>query len=338
MKLHLLTLIAAVLSFAANAALAENVNVYSGRHYDTDLALYDQFTKETGIKVNLIEGKADELIERVANEGQFSPADVLITVDAGRLWRAEERGLFQPIQSEILSSRIPSHLQHPEGKWFGLSKRARVIIYRAAAGLPEGLSSYEDLAKPEFKGLVCVRTSSNIYNLSLMASIIERAGEAEAETWAKAVVDNFARPPQGNDTSQIRAVASGECELSIVNTYYVARFLGSEDEKLRKTAENVGVLFPNQETTGTHVNISGAGVLTHAPNRENAIKFIEFLSSDYAQKILAEGNNEYPAVASVAVSGPVASLGDFEEDQVNANVLGVNQPLAVKVFDRAGWK
>ncbi len=321
---------------AAPVPAEEVVNVYSARHYDTDLALYDRFTEATGVVVNLIEGSSDGLIERIVNEAEFSPADMLITVDAGRLWRAHEAGVFQPVQSEVLESRIPAHLRHPEGHWFGLSKRARVIVYNKEAGLPEGVDTYEDLADEGLRGRVCMRSSGNIYNLSLLASLIEHHGTQAAEEWASGVVANFARDPQGNDRAQIRAVASGECGASIANTYYIGRFLGSEDGEEQAVMDGIGVLFPNQDDRGAHVNISGAGVTRHAPNRDNAVKFLEYLTSEFAQRLFAEGNNEYPVHG--AATGPIAELGDFREDEVDANALGANQAVAVMAFDRAGWK
>lgn len=313
------------------------MNVYSSRHYDTDLALYKEFTEKTGIKVNRLEAGADALIERIRREGEFSPGDILITVDAGRLWRAEQAGVLAPISSDVLNKRLPENMRHPDGLWFGLSKRARVIIYNKAAGKPSALNTYADLARSEHKGKICVRSSSNIYNISLLASLIANEGEAAAETWTKGVVANFARRPQGNDTSQIAAVSSGECGLSIVNTYYLARFANSEDPASRKIFDGVGVIFPDQQLRGTHVNISGAGVLKHAPNRENAIRFIEYLTEEAAQGYFANGNNEYPAVPTVSTSSAVEALGSFKEDQLNVSALGANQSKAVQIFDRAGW-
>ena len=325
-----------LLLLVGTAAMAEEVNVYSARHYDTDLTLYERFTEQTGIDINLIEGNSDGLIERIRNEGELSPADMLITVDAGRLWRAHQQDVFQAVQSDVLAERIPAHLREPGGHWFGLSKRARVVVYNKAAGLPDGMARYEDLADERLRGTVCMRSSGNIYNLSLLGALIEHRGEAAAETWARGVVANFHRPPQGNDTAQLRAVAAGECGISIANTYYIGRLLGSENADDRGVANALGVLFPNQDDRGAHVNVSGAGVAKHAPNRANAVKFLEYLVSDFAQRLFAEGNNEYPVVGDA--SGPIASLGTFKEDAVNAAVLGANQAQAVRVFDRAGWQ
>ena len=320
---------------SAGLAQAQEVNVYSSRHYDTDLELYDAFTEQTGIEVNLIEGDADELIERITAEGANSPADVLITVDAGRLWRAEQAGLFQPVESEVLESRVPEHLRHPDGLWFGLSKRARVIVYNVDNGRPEGLETYEDLTDPAYEGMVCTRSSSNIYSQSLLASVIAAHGEDEAQAWAEGLVENFAREPQGNDTAQIEAVAAGECELAIVNTYYVGRLLGSDDPQDVAVGEKIGIIFPNQDDRGTHVNLSGGGVLATAPNPDAAVRFLEYLVSDEAQRIFAEGNNEYPVVPDVDVSGPIAQFGDFKEDELNASVLGENNPTAVQVASQS---
>ncbi|MEM6709319.1 MAG: Fe(3+) ABC transporter substrate-binding protein [Pseudomonadota bacterium] len=312
------------------------VNVYSSRHYDTDLALYENFEARTGIRVNLIEAGADQLIERIRTEGEYSPADVLITVDAGRLWRAEQAGILSPAQSDVLEARVPAHLRHPDGLWFGLSKRARVIIHNVDDELTP-LSTYADLANPVHAGKLCVRSSSNIYNISLLASRIARDGEAAAERWTEGVVANFARPPQSNDTGQIKAVASGDCGLSIVNSYYLARFAASSNAADKALFSRVRVVFPDQGGTGTHINISGAGIVRTAPNRAEALRFIEYLTETESQELFANGNHEYPIVAGVAPTSAVAALGAFEEDTINAAELGRNQALAVKVFDRAGW-
>ena len=329
---------ACLLALASGGAAAEEINVYSARHYDTDLTLYDNFTAQTGIEVNLIEGEADELIERIAAEGRNSPADVLITVDAGRLWRADRAGLFQPIRSIVLEARVPPHLRHPDGHWFGLSKRARVIFYDLAEGAPTGLDSYEDLAGPDFDGTVCIRSSSNIYNQSLMASIIAAHGEAGAETWAAGVVGHFARDPAGNDRAQIKSVVAGECDVAIANTYYWGQMIASDDAAEREVAAKVGILFPNQDGRGAHVNVSGGGVIAGAPNREGAIRFLEYLTGAEAQALFAEAANEYPIDPSVPLSGPIAEWGRFTEDTVNATQLGSNNPAAVRIFDRVGWR
>ena len=322
----------------AAAPVADNgeVNIYSARHYDTDLALYDEFTAETGIKVNRIEADSDALIERIESEGEFSPADVFITVDAGRLWRAEEAGILAPVESEVLSERLPEYLRHPDGLWFGLSTRARIIIYNKAAGVPEGLDTYADLADPKWKGDICIRSSSNIYNISLLSSIIAHEGAEGAQAWANGVVANFAREPQGNDSSQIESVAAGECRIAVVNSYYLARYAGG-DAGEKAMFDAIGVIFPDQDGRGTHINLSGAGVTVNAPNRDNAIKFLEYLTSETAQRYLADGNNEYPAAKGMQANSNVEQLGSFKPDTLNAAEIGRGQAKAVQIFDRAGW-
>jgi len=335
------TLAAAALALVAASGPAwaeEELNIYTSRHYQTDEAFYENFTKHTGIRINRIEGKDDALIERLRSEGRNSPADVLITVDAGRLWRAEQAGLFREVNSDVLNARIPAALRHPEGRWFGFSLRARLILYDKSRIEPGAIATYEDLADPRWKGQVCIRSSSNIYNLSLLGSMIASRGEAAAEAWAKGVVANFARDPQGGDTDQIRAVAAGECGIAVANSYYYARLLSSDKEEDRKVAEAVGVVFPNQGDRGTHVNISGAGVLKWAPHPDAAVRFLEYLASDEAQHIFADGNNEYPVVESVPVNKVLRDLGSFERDTLNVAEYGRNQPLAQMIFDRAGWK
>lgn len=318
----------------AAPAITGEVNIYTSRHYDTDLALYEDFTRTTGIKVNRIEADADALIERIQSEGEFSPADLFITVDAGRLWRAEEAGILAPVDSPVLKERIPASLRDPADRWFGLTTRARIIIYNKAKGKPEGLATYEDLASPAFRGRICMRSSSSVYNIALLASMIAHDGEAKAGAWAKGVVANFKRAPQGNDMSNIEAVAAGECDISLVNTYYLARF---DTPEKRKVLDAVGVIFPNQATTGTHINMSGAGVVTTAPNRENAVKFLEYLSSDSAQQYLANGNNEYPAARGVAPTSAVEALGTFRADTLGAAEIGKNEARAVELFNAARW-
>jgi iron(III) transport system substrate-binding protein len=333
--------IALALALLAGPAVAQEqvLNLYSSRHYQTDEALYANFTKTTGIKINRIEGGEDPLIERIRNEGARSPADVLITVDAGRLWRAEQLGLFQPVKSALLESRIPANLREPSGLWFGFSTRARVIAYNKAKVKPDEIRNYEDLADAKWKGRVCMRSSTNIYNLSLLGAMIDHLGEAKAEAWAKGVRTNLAVEPKGGDTDQLKNVAAGQCDVTISNQYYYARLLRSSKPDEREIGEKIGIVFPNQASWGTHVNISGAGVLKNAPHREAAIKFLEYLASDEAQRYFADGNNEWPAVASVKVENPVLNkLGQFKRDQLNVAVLGKNQPSSQKVYDRVAWK
>ena len=314
------------------------VNIYSSRHYDTDLRLYSDFTEQTGIKVNRIEAKSNALIERIKTEGEFSPADLLITVDAGVFWRAENEGVIQPISSDILEARIPSHLRHPDGLWYGLSKRARVIIYNKNKGRPDKLETYDDLAKSTHKGAICMRSSGNIYNISLLSSLIAHSGDKQAQEWAEGVVSNFARKPQSNDTGQIEAVAAGICDISVVNTYYLARFARSDDPQKQDVFNSLGIIFPNQEDRGTHVNISGAAVTANAPNKENAIRFMEYLTSESAQLYFADGNNEYPVIDLIDNVSAVQSLGTFDEDKLNVGELGENQARAIDVFDAVGWQ
>ena len=315
----------------------EVVNVYSARHYDTDDELIKQFTAETGIEVNIIEGKSDTLLARMTQEGDLSPADVFITVDAGRLRMAEDQGVFQPVRSKALEASLPASVRHPDGLWFGLTKRARVIV-ASKERVPADLElDYEDLVKPEWNGRVLIRSSANIYNQSLVASMIAAGGESGAEAWCRGLVANLARPPQGGDTDQIRAVAAGEGDVAIVNHYYLARLVGGKPED-REVADKVRVIFPNQDDRGTHVNICGAGVVKTAPNRENAIRFIEFLASEPAQRRFAEGNQEYPSMKNVPTSEILAGFGRFKADRLNASELGANNKKAVQVMDRVGWR
>ena len=337
MHLATLTLVLASL-FAANA-IAQDLNLYSSRHYQTDEALYSGFTKATGIKLNRIEAGEDPLIARIINEGAASPADVLVTVDAGRLWRAEQAGLFQPIQSKVLNERLPANMRTPDGQWFGFSARARVIVYNKLTVNPADVQNYEDLASAKLKGKVCTRSGSHIYNLSLMSALIEHLGEAKAEQWAKGVADNFARAPKGGDTDQITAVASGECGVAITNSYYYVRLMKSTKPEDQKVIAATGLIWPNQKSFGTHMNISGAGVIKTARNKDAAIKYLEYLTSEDAQTYFAEGNNEWPVVKGAALNNKaLASLGTFKMDTLNISALGKNQPAAQKIFDRVGYK
>lgn len=337
---QILAAVTAAAAFATTPVFAQGeLNLYSSRHYDTDELLYSNFEEQTGIKINRIQDGADKLIERIKAEGANSPADILLTVDAGRLWRADQAGLFQPVESEILETRIPDNLRHPDGHWFGLSQRIRVIFYDKSKVDPADIQTYEALADPKFKGMVCTRSSGNIYMLSLMASIIEAQGEEAAQKWAEGVYANRARDPQGGDTDQLRGIASGECAIAISNTYYFARALRKDVSGLdEKALEKIGWVFPNQQDRGAHSNISGAGVIATAPNRENAIKFIEYLASDKAQEYFSAGNDEYPVVPGVGLSDSVAELGVFKADDVNLNAFGENQPTAQRIYDRVGYK
>lgn len=329
------TLCSALLSTAHGQ---ENVlNLYSARHYQTDEALYEGFTKKTGIKINRIEGKEDELLERIKNEGANSPADVLITVDAARLAAAHEMGLFAPVKSKILESRIPAHLRADD--WFSFSTRARVIVYTKDSVKPEDVQNYADLANPKMKGKVCTRSGSHPYNLSLMASIIAHQGEAKAEEWAKGVVANFARAPKGGDTDQIKAVAAGECAVTISNTYYVARLMRSSKAEDIKMIEKVGIVWPDQKGNGAHINVSGGGMLKHAPHKQAAVKFLEYLAGDDAQRYFADGNNEWPVVAGLKISNPaLETLGKFKADTLPVGSLAMYRAKAQIIFDRAAYR
>ncbi len=331
--------IAIALAGASGLAYADgSVNVYSARHYDSDQAMYDAFTEQTGIEVNVLQGDSDQLIQRIKREGEASPADIMMTVDAGRLWRAEEEDIFAPVDSEVLNERLPESMRHPEGDWFGFSQRVRAIFYNPETIEPEQVDSYEKLADPSLKGKICIRSSNNIYNQSLLASMVEHHGEEGAEEWAQGVVDNMARDPEGGDRDQIKGVASGECDVAVANHYYYVRLLTSDDADEREAAESVQILFPNQDDRGAHVNVGGAGLVKGAPNHDNAVAFLEFLASDEAQELFAVGNHEFPVVEGVAVDEVLGSWGEFKKDEVNVSVLGENNPEAVKIFDRVGWR
>ena len=313
------------------------VNVYSARHYDVDDELYSLFKQQTGIDVNIIEGDSAALLERLRREGEQSPADLFVAVDAGRLHQAELEGIFDPVDSPVLTERIPENLRHPEGLWFGLTKRARVIVYAKDRVQADELSAYEDLADPKWKGRVLIRSSSNIYNQSLMGSMIAAHGEEKAEAWCRGLVANMARKPQGGDRDQVRAVAAGEGDVAVANSYYLAHMISGSPED-QEAASKVAVLFPNQGDRGTHVNISGAGVVKGAANRDNAIKFLEFLTSDAAQQIFAGGNKEYPVVTSTEPAPELVTFGSFKEDPVNASVFGAGNQQALMTMDRCGWR
>lgn len=333
------SLIALLLAAASFASTAEEkvLNLYSARHYQTDEALYSGFTRQTGITVRRIEGREDELIERIRNEGANSPADVLLTVDAARLAEAHEMGLFSPVKSPLLEARIPAHLRTSD--WFSFSIRARVIIYAKGAVKPDELRNYSDLANPRLKGKVCSRSGSHPYNLSLMASIIAHQGEAKAEEWARGVVANFARPPKGGDTDQIRAVAAGECAVALSNTYYLARLMRSDKPEDRQTIDRIAVVWPDQQGYGAHINVSGGGVLKTAPHRQAAVSFLEYLASDEAQRYFADGNNEWPVVTGVRVTNPaLEALGKFKADSLPVGSLAMYRAKAQVIFDRAGYR
>jgi len=328
-----IALLGAVAAVQAQAVL----NVYSARHYQTDEALYADFTKQTGIKINRLDGKEEELVERIKNEGASSPADVLITVDASRLAIADQAGLFQPVKSSVLEARVPQTLRTPN--WVAFSTRARVIAYNKAAVNGEWVQTYEDLANPRLEGQVCVRSGSHPYNVSLGAALIAHNGETKTEEWARGLVANFARAPKGGDTDQLKAVAAGECGVAISNSYYVARLMRSTKPADQEVMSKLTVVWPNQKTWGTHINVSGAGIVKSAPNREAAVKFLEYLASDSAQAHFADGNNEWPVVKTAKVKNPaLEALGDFRADNLPIGQLAATTVQAQKVFDRAGWR
>lgn len=319
------------------------LNLYSARHYQTDEALYANFTKATGVRINRVDADDAGILARLQSEGAASPADVILLVDAARLWRAESTGLFQPFKSAVLDSRIPANLRATDAgqgsAWYGLSTRARVIVYNKV-GVDRGdVSTYEALAQPKNKGKVCTRSGSHPYNLSLFGALMEHLGEPATEAWLKGVVANMARDPKGGDTDQIKAVASGECQIALTNSYYLARMMRSTKAEDRAVVEKIGVVFPNQASFGAHVNIAGAALAKHAPNRSNAIRFIEYLASDQAQVYFADGNNEWPAVANVKVSNPaLEALGKFKAETIPVGVVGRNQTKVQQMLDRVGYK
>lgn len=320
------------------SAVAAEVNVYSARQDALIVPLLEQFEEQSGIEVNLITGKAGALLSRIQSEGVASPADVLVTVDAGNLHRAKEAGVVQTIQSDVLQSRIPATLRDPAMQWVGLTKRARTIFYAEDRVDPTLLSTYEDLVDQQWEGRICIRSSSNVYNQSLVASLIEVHGEEATEAWSEGIVANMARKPTGGDTDQLRAVAAGQCDLAVSNTYYYGRLLDSDKPEDRQVVDTVKAFWANQDDRGTHINISGAVIAKHAPNYDAAVQLLEFMVSDAAQAYYAEINHEFPVVDSAAVSDTIQSLGTFKAHDLNLSILGENNKRAVMVMDRAGWQ
>lgn len=331
-------LTATILLLCSTQVLANEVNVYSAREEQLIKPLLDAFSKDTGIKVNLITGDDDPLLERLKREGENSPADVLITADAGRLHRAVENGSLQPVQSAKLNQAIPAHLRDAGNQWFGLTYRARVLFYNPATVKPTELTTYEDLADPKWKGRICVRSSGNIYNQSLLASMIAAKGAAAAEQWAQGLVANFARPPNGGDRDQIKAVASGQCDIAIANTYYYAQMLYGGDAAQKAAASKVKIVFPNQADRGTHINISGAGITASAKNKDNAIKLLEYMTLDDAQRWYSTTNGEYPVKRGIEASPELQSWGTFKSDALNLSALGKNNAQAVQIMDKVNWQ
>ena len=316
----------------------DEVNLYSARKQDLIQPLLDRFSQQTGVRVNLVTGKADELLKRLESEGINSPADLLLTVDAGNLHRAKEAGVTQAVTSETLAAAIPETYRDPEWHWLGLSLRARPILYVEGKVDPAELSTYEDLADPEWKGRICIRSSDNIYNQSLVASMIAADGVEATEAWAKGLVRNLARPPKGGDRDQISAAAAGQCDIAVANTYYLAAMLTSNDPADRASAEKLRVFWPNQDGRGVHVNVSGVALTRAAKNRDAAIKLIELLASDESQAWYAEVNGEYPVRPGIPMSDTLAAWGEFKADDLNLGRLGELNAEAVRLMDRAGWK
>ncbi|MFC5346206.1 extracellular solute-binding protein [Brevundimonas staleyi] len=315
------------------------LNLYTARHYDADKALYDRFTEETGIRVNLIEGNPDELIARMRSEGANSPADVFVAADAGALYRAQQAGLLQPTaDSTVLNERIPANLRAPEGQWFGFSRRARVVAYDQAKVRPEEIDTYEKLASPRFRGKLCVRSGDNVYNLSLMGALIEAWGPERARTWADGIVANMARQPEGGDRDQIRAIAAGVCEIALTNSYYFIRMANGDDAADRQVTQTVKLGFPSLNGQGAHVNVSGGGVAAHSPNRANAVRFLEFLANDQSQETVSRMNFEFPAVASVAAPAPVDAYANFTANPMSVATYGPRQGEARSIMSAAGWR
>lgn len=315
------------------------VNLYTARHYDSDLPLYERFTRETGIRINRIEGKADELVARMRAEGENSPADLFIAADAGALWRAQQAGLFQPVTSDTLTARIPANLREPDGHWYGTSRRARIVAYDPAKVRPEEVDDYADLATPRFRGRICVRSSDSVYNLSLVGALIEAWGRERADAWVRGVVANMARPPEGGDRDQIRAVAAGVCEVAITNSYYFIRMASGDDTGDRDIASRLRIAYPSLDGQGAHVNISGGGVMRHSPNRANAIRLLEFFASAEAQRHVSANNNEYPASPDVEAPPPVdAYAARLTAHPMSVVAFARHQPEAQAMMSAAGWR
>jgi iron(III) transport system substrate-binding protein len=315
-----------------------HVNVYSARHYDSDQRLYDAFEQESGVQVRVLPAAGEQLLERLRVEGDQTEADLIVAADAGNLWRLQDAGLLQAVTTPALEAGVPARLHDPQGFWWGFSKRARVIVYRKGVVDPATLTSMDDLAAPRFHGQVCARSSSNVYNLSMLSARIERLGADNARDWSRGVRENFARDPQGGDTQQIEAVAAGECQVAISNHYYLLRMINSQDPAQRAVADKVGLVFPDQAGAGTHVNISGAGVSAYAQRKTEAVQLLEFLVSDGAQRMLAPLNEEYPIRREIEPTQALAALGTFKEEDVPLAALGQHQAEAARIFEEVGWR
>ena len=346
LKKHIFTTCAIVLACTAAVAQDQSVNIYSARHYPTDEALYSNFTKATGIKINRVDADDAGILARLKAEGTASPADVILLVDATRLWKGEVEGLFQPIQSKVLNDAIPAQFQGKAtadgaSSWFGFSTRARVIVYNKAKVSKDDVDTYEELGDPKNKGKLCIRSGSHPYNLSLFGAVLEHLGEQKTEAWLKGMVDNMARTPKGGDTDQIKGVASGECGIAVTNTYYLARIMRSDKPEDKAIMDNVGVVFPNQSSWGTHVNIAGGAVAKYAKNQANAVKFLEYLASASAQDHFANGNNEWPVAKGIKINNPALQAmtgGSFKSETIPISVVGMNQVKVQQMLDRVGFK
>ena len=349
MKKQWVALAALALVWGAAAQAQEQVvNLYSARHYSTDEALYNNFTKATGIKINRVDADDAGIIARLKAEGSASPADVILLVDAARLWRGEQDGLFLPIKSKLLEDAIPANLRAAPAAdggipWFGFSTRARVVVYDKVRVKREDVDTYEELGDPKNKGKLCIRSGAHPYNLSLFGAVTEHLGPEKSEAWLKGMVDNMARAPKGGDTDQIKAVAAGECQIGVTNSYYLARMMRSNNPEDRAVVEKVGVVFPNQNSWGTHVNIAGAAVARHAKNQANAVKFLEYLASPSAQNYFANGNNEWPVAKGVNTDNPAlksmtGGRGQFKSETIPISAVGANQVKVQQMLDRVGFK
>lgn len=335
-----------LLACSGIAAQASELNIYSARHYPTDEALYSDFSKATGIKINRVDSDDAGILARLKAEGTASPADVILLVDASRLWKGEVEGLFQPVKSTVLDQAIPAQLRGKEtadgaSPWFGFSTRARVIVYNKVKVQKSDVATYESLADPKNKGKLCIRSGSHPYNLSLFGSVLEHLGEQKTEVWLKGMVDNMARAPKGGDTDQIKAVASGECGIAVTNSYYLARLMRSDSPADQAVVDRIGIVFPNQASWGTHLNIAGGAVAKNAKNSANAIKFLEYLASPSAQNHFANGNNEWPVAKGITLSNPALQAmtgGSFKSETIPINVVGMNQVKVQQMLDRAGFK
>ncbi|MDC1069028.1 Fe(3+) ABC transporter substrate-binding protein [Candidatus Kapabacteria bacterium] len=346
MKKYFIIIVTLILAFSCNKEKQEvikeeksnEVNVYSHRHYDIDKEIFADFEKETGIKINLLKSDAKQLITKIQQEAENTPADILITVDAGNLWSAKKAGITESVSSQVLNDAIPANLRDPEGHWYGLTKRGRIVVYSKERVNKEELSTYEDLTDPKWKGKLLVRSSSNMYNQSLLASIIANHNSEVATKWAADLVANFAREPKGNDRDQVKAIAAGEGDIAIINTYYMGKLLNSDNPQEVEAGKSVGVFFPNQDDRGSHINISGAAFIKNSPNRANAIKLVEYLTTKKVQSKYAKGNHEYPINKDAEVSELLKSFGEFKEDTLSLENLGKNNKEAVMIFDRVSWK